>query len=34
MALGILTRALEMAIEWAKQRVTYGSPIADRQAIQ
>ncbi len=34
MALGILTRALEMAIEWAKQRVTYGRPIADRQAIQ
>ena len=34
MALGILTRALEMAIDWAKQRVTYRSPIADRQAIQ
>ena len=34
MALGILTRALEMALEWAKQRVTYGRPIADRQAIQ
>jgi len=34
MALGILTRALEMAIEWAKQRVTYGRPISDRQAIQ
>ena len=34
MALGILTRSLEMAIEWAKQRVTYGRPIADRQAIQ
>jgi acyl-CoA dehydrogenase len=34
MALGILSRALEMAIEWAKQRVTYGRPIADRQAIQ
>lgn len=34
MALGILTRSLEMAIDWAKQRVTYGRPIADRQAIQ
>ena len=34
MAIGILTRALEMAIEWSKQRVTYGQPIADRQAIQ
>jgi acyl-CoA dehydrogenase len=34
MALGILSRALDMAIEWAKQRVTYGRPIAERQAIQ
>ena len=34
MALGILSRALEMAIAWAKQRVTYGRPISDRQAIQ
>ena len=34
MATGILSRALEMAIEWAKERVTYGQPIADRQAIQ
>ncbi|PKB79838.1 MAG: hypothetical protein BZY88_11395 [SAR202 cluster bacterium Io17-Chloro-G9] len=34
MALGILSRALDMAIEWAKQRVTHGRPIADRQAIQ
>ena len=34
MALGILSRALEMAIDWAKQRVTYGRPISDRQAIQ
>ena len=34
MALGILSRALAMAIEWSKQRVTYGRPIADRQAIQ
>ena len=34
MALGILSRSLEMALDWAKQRVTYGRPIADRQAIQ
>ena len=34
MALGIMSRALGMAIDWAKQRVTYGRPIADRQAIQ
>ena len=34
MALGILSRALEMAIDWAKQRVTYGRPISERQAIQ
>ena len=34
MALGILTRALEMALDWAKQRVTYGRPISERQAIQ
>ena len=34
MALGIMSRALGMGIDWAKQRVTYGRPIADRQAIQ
>ena len=34
MATGILSRALEMAVDWAKERVTYGRPIADRQAIQ
>ncbi len=34
MALGIMSRSLGMAIDWAKQRVTYGRPIADRQAIQ
>ena len=34
MATGILSRALEMAIDWSKERVTYGRPIADRQAIQ
>ena len=34
LALGIMTRSLEMAIDWAKRRVTFGRPIADRQAIQ
>ena len=34
MATGILSRALEMAIDWAKGRITYGRPISDRQAIQ
>ena len=34
MATGILSRALEMAVDWAQKRVTYGRPIADRQAIQ
>jgi alkylation response protein AidB-like acyl-CoA dehydrogenase len=33
-ALGKMQRALDMCIEWAKQRVTFGRPIADRQAIQ
>jgi len=27
-------RGLEMAIKWAKQRITFGQPIASRQAIQ
>jgi acyl-CoA dehydrogenase len=27
-------RAIEMAIKWAKQRITFGQPIASRQAIQ
>ncbi len=34
MALGILSRALGMAIDWAKERTTFGRAIADRQAIQ
>ena len=34
MALGILSRALGMTIDWAKERATFGSPISDRQAIQ
>ena len=32
--LGIAQRCLDMAIEWAKQRETWGKPIATRQAIQ
>jgi acyl-CoA dehydrogenase len=34
LALGKMRRALEMSIEWAKNRVTFGKPIAERQAIQ
>jgi hypothetical protein len=33
-ALGTAERALELAVEWAKQRVTFGKPIAERQAVQ
>jgi acyl-CoA dehydrogenase len=33
-ALGKMQRSLDMSVEWAKQRVTFGKPIADRQAIQ
>lgn len=33
-ALGKMQRALDMALEWAKGRVTFGRPIAERQAIQ
>lgn len=33
-ALGKMQRALDMSVEWAKQRVTFGRPIAERQAIQ
>lgn len=34
LALGKMRRALDMCIEWSKQRKTFGRPIADRQAIQ
>lgn len=34
MAAGFLTRGLEMAVEWAKTRTTFGQPIAERQAVQ
>ena len=30
--LGMMQRALDMCIAWSKQRVTFGRPIADRQA--
>lgn len=33
-SLGKMQRALDMSIAWAKQRVTFGKPIAERQAIQ
>ena len=34
MALGIATGALEFAVEYAKERQTFGKPICERQAIQ
>ena len=34
LALGVMERCLELAAEYAKQRVTFGRPLADRQAIQ
>jgi acyl-CoA dehydrogenase len=33
-ALGVAERCLEMAVSYAKQRVTFGRPLAERQAIQ
>jgi acyl-CoA dehydrogenase len=33
-SLGKMQRALDMSIAWAKERVTFGNPIAERQAIQ
>src|SRR3954465_8354944 len=33
-ALGVAERCLEMAASYAKQRVTFGKPLAERQAIQ
>ena len=32
--LGKMQRGLDMSIEWAKQRVTFGKPLSERQAIQ
>ena len=34
LACGILSRGIDMAVEWAKNRVTFGQPLAQRQAIQ
>ncbi|MGE3619764.1 MAG: acyl-CoA dehydrogenase family protein, partial [Acidimicrobiia bacterium] len=34
LACGILSRGLEMATDWARERTTFGRPLADRQAIQ
>ncbi len=31
---GVASRALELSIDYAKKRVTFGQPLADRQAIQ
>ena len=33
-ALGKMQRALDMSVDWAKQRVTFGKPLSERQAIQ
>ena len=33
-ALGKMQRALDMSIDWAKTRVTFGKPLSERQAIQ
>lgn len=32
--LGKMQRAMDMSIDWAKQRHTFGKPLSDRQAIQ
>ena len=33
-ALGVIERCLELSASYAKQRVTFGKPLADRQAVQ
>lgn len=33
-ALGVAQRALDLAVDYAQQRVTFGKPIASRQAIK
>ena len=33
-ALGKMQRALDMSVDWARQRITFGKPLAERQAIQ
>src|SRR5262249_4870195 len=32
--LGVAKRCLELAVDYAKQRVTFGAPLAERQAVQ
>ena len=32
--IGVITRCLELAASYAKQRSTFGAPLADRQAVQ
>ena len=32
--IGVIERCLELAVSYAKQRVTFGRPLADRQAVQ
>ena len=34
LALGKMQRSLDMSVEWAKNRVTFGKPLSERQAIQ
>ena len=34
LASGILSRSLDLAVDWAKSRETFGKPIADRQFVQ
>ena len=34
LAAGMLSRGLELATDWARERVTFGQPLAERQAIQ
>lgn len=33
-ALGVMERCLDLSVEYAKQRVTFGKPIGERQAFQ
>ena len=33
-ALGKMQRALDMSVDWAKQRTTFGKPLSERQAVQ
>lgn len=33
-ALGVMERCIEMGVSYARQRITFGRPLADRQAVQ